>query len=236
MAEEHHLEENHQEVQTQPKTNNGKDLDSRPVKRKRMAPLLTYAPREPRRTFCTFITILLLLVGLTILILWLVYRPHKPQFTVAGAAVYILNTTSLPFISTSMQFTLVTRNPNKRVAITYDKLSAYVSYRNQAITPPVVLPPLYHETKSTVALSPVLGGAGVPVSVEVANGLMMDQSYGVVPLRVVLLGRLKYKAGSIWTGRYGVYVKCDIWVGLRRDVVGQVPLLGSPRCKVDVSS
>ncbi|OAY62072.1 NDR1/HIN1-like protein 12 [Manihot esculenta] len=234
MAEEHHPEENHQEVQhPPPKINDGKDPDYRPHKCKRMAPL-TYAPRDPRRTLCTFITVFLLLAGVTVLIVWLIYRPHKPQFTVVGAAIYDLNTTSPPFISTSMQFTFVTRNPNKRVTIMYDKLSAYVSYRNQAITPPVVLPPLYHEKKSTVTLSPVLGGAGVPVSADVANGLMMDEGYGVVALRVVLLGKLRWKAGAIRTGRYGVYVKCDIWLGLKKGVVGQVPLLGSPQCKVDV--
>ncbi|CAK7348621.1 unnamed protein product [Dovyalis caffra] len=191
-------------------------------------------PKDPRRAFCTFITIFLLLAGLAVLIGWLIYRPHKPQFTVVGAAIYDLNTTSPPFISTSMQFTLVTRNPNRRVSIMYDKLTAYVSYRNQAITPPLVLPPLYHEKKSTVALSPVLGGAGVPVSVEVSNGLVMDEAYGVVALRVVVLGRLRWKAGVIKTGRYGVYVKCDIWVGLKKGFVGQVPLLGSPQCKVDI--
>ncbi|KAF2315154.1 hypothetical protein GH714_038280 [Hevea brasiliensis] len=208
MAEEH----NHEEVQHHQTSMN--DVND---KRKRMAPLSTYSPRDPRRTFCTFITVFLLLAGLTVLIVWLVYRPHKPQFTVVGAAIYDLNTTSPPYISTSMQFTLVTRNPNKRVTIIYDKLSAYVSYRNQAITPPVVLPPLYHEKKSTVALSPVLGGAGVPVSVDVANGLMMDEGYGVVALRVVLLGRLRWKAGAIKTGRYGVYVKCDIWYAQARE-------------------
>jgi hypothetical protein len=55
-----------------------------------------------------------------------------------------------------------------------------------------------------------------------------------VALRVVLLGRLRWKAGAIKTLRYGVYVKCDVWVGLKKGFVGQVPLLGSPKCKVDI--
>ena len=83
-------------------------------------------------------------------------------------------------------------------------------------------------------MSPVLVGAGVPVSVEVSDGLVMDEAYGVMALRVVLLGRLRWKAGGIKTGRYGVYVKCDIVVGLKKGFVGQVPLLGSPQCKVDI--
>ncbi|WCJ22515.1 Late embryogenesis abundant (LEA) hydroxyproline-rich glycoprotein family [Euphorbia peplus] len=192
--------------------------------------------RNLRRPICTFITIFLLLAALTALILYLIYRPQEPQFTVVGAAVYSLNTTSPPFITTSMQFTLITRNPNKRTSIIYEKLSAFISYRNQPITPMLELPPLYHETKTTVVVAPMLGGEAVPVSLEVANGLMMDEMYGVVALRVVLLGRLRWKAGGVKTGRYGVYVQCDVWVGLKKGLVGQVPLLGasSKRCEVDV--
>ncbi|XP_022769762.1 NDR1/HIN1-like protein 12 [Durio zibethinus] len=207
----------------------------------KQAPPLYPKPRPPSksqggagRSFCLCIFIFLLLAGATALTVWLIYRPHKPRFTVVDAAIYELNATSQPFISTSMQFTIVTRNPNRRVSIFYEKLQAYVSYRNQQITPPVDLLPLYHETKSTVVLSPVLGSETVPASAEVVNGLMMDEAYGVVVLRVVMLGKLRWKTGAIKTGKYGIYVKCDVWVGLKKGVVGQVPLLGAPPCKVDI--
>ncbi|XP_019435311.1 PREDICTED: NDR1/HIN1-like protein 12 [Lupinus angustifolius] len=187
-----------------------------------------------KRSICTFITILLLLAGITLLVLWLVYRPHKPRFTVVGAAVYSMNTTTLPLMSTTMQFTILIRNPNKRTSIYYDRFSAFVSYRNQAITPKIMLPPLYLEKHSTVSLSPVIGGTPVPVSVEVSNGLMVDEAYGVVGLKLVFLGRLRWKVGAIRTSHYGLYVKCDMLIGLKKGFVGQVPLLGAPPCKVDV--
>ncbi|GLT84856.1 hypothetical protein SLE2022_030670 [Rubroshorea leprosula] len=192
------------------------------------------ASGDGRHVLCSCISIFLLLAGVTALTVWLVYRPYKPQFTVVDAAVYSLNATS-PFIFTSMQFTIATRNPNKRVSIFYGALTAYVSYRNQPITPPVMLPPLYHEKKSTVVLSPVLGDGGVvPVSAELVNELGMDETYGVVPLTVVLMGRLRWKAGAIRTIRYEIYVRCDVWVGLKNGSVGEVPLLGAPPCKVDI--
>ncbi|KAK9013688.1 hypothetical protein V6N11_041688 [Hibiscus sabdariffa] len=187
-----------------------------------------------RRSCCLLIFIFLLLAGATVLTVWLVYRPHKPRFVVTGAAIYELNATSQPFISTSMQFTIVTRNPNKRVSISYSKLQAYVSYRNQQITPPVDLPPLHLETKSTVSMSPVLGSGMVPASAEVVNGLMIDETYGVVAMKVMLLGKLRWKAGAIRTLKYGFYVRCDVWVGLKKGVAGPVPLLGAPPCKVDI--
>lgn len=181
---------------------------------------------------CLFI--FLLLAGASAVAVCLIYRPRKPRFAVVGAAIYQLNATSQPIISTSMQFTIVTRNPNRRVSIFYDNLRTYVSYRNQQITPAVDLPPLYQETESTVALIPLLGSETVPASAEVVNGLMMDEASGVVALRVVLLGKLRWKAGAIKTVKYGVYVKCDVWVGLKKGAVGPVPLLGAPPCKVDI--
>jgi hypothetical protein len=193
-----------------------------------------FQPKDSRRAVCSCITIFLLLIGVTALTLWLVYRPHKPQFKVVGAAIYEINTSAPPLISITMQFSLVTRNPNKRVSIYYDRLSAFVSYRDQAITPQVMLPPLFHGRHSTVVVSPLVGGGPVPVSVEVANGLVEDEAYGVVGLRLALLGRLRWKAGAIRTRHYGVYVKCDVLVGLKKGFVGQVPLLGSPGCKVDI--
>ncbi|KAM4105256.1 hypothetical protein ACJW30_06G218500 [Castanea mollissima] len=190
--------------------------------------------KGPGRVLGTCITIFLLLIGVTALTLWLVYRPHKPQFKVVGAAIYELNTSTPPVISTTMQFTVLTRNPNKRLSIYYDKLSTFVSYRNEPITPQVMLPPLYHRKHSTIAVSPVVGGTPVPVSLDVANGLATDETYGVVGLRLVFFGRLRWKAGAIKTKHYGVYVKCDVLLGLKKGFVGQVPLLGSPGCEVDI--
>lgn len=200
-----------------------------PHRRRRYYPA---AGRDPRRTICSIIVILLLLLGIIALTLWLVYRPHHPKFRVISAAVYQLNTSSPPFIAASVQFTVVIRNPNRRVTMLYDPFSAYVAYRNQAITPPVALPPLFQETKSTVALAPLLGGAPVPVPAELANALAMDEAYGVVALRLVMTGKVRYKAGAFKSGRHGVYVACDMLVSLKKGFVGELPLLGSPPCNV----
>ncbi|KAL6557104.1 hypothetical protein OROMI_017454 [Orobanche minor] len=192
--------------------------------------------RDRRRALFTFIVIFIVLAAaITALVLWLLYRPHKPKFRVVSAAVYELSIASPTLMSTTMQFTVVARNPNERVFISYDHLSAFVSYKNQAITPPVILPPLFQKTKSTVALSPVLGGVTVPVAAELIKELVMEEEvYGVVGLRVLIRGKLRYKAGGIRSGRHGLYVRCDLLVGLKKGFVGKLPLLQSPSCIVDV--
>ncbi|KAH7659685.1 hypothetical protein IHE45_16G046700 [Dioscorea alata] len=195
------------------------------------------------RPICVTLALLLLLFGLTSLILYLVYRPSHPHFTILGAAVYSLsthpNSTFTPSfqpntISTNLQFTILSRNPSHRATISYDRLNIYVSYRNQPITPPLPLQPMFQDTDSSVSFSPVLGADNVPVSPEVIMGLASDQEFGVVSLRVVLLGRIKYRTGPFRSGWTSLYVRCDIMLGITKRTSGQVPMLGAPNCDVDV--
>ncbi|XP_047320824.1 NDR1/HIN1-like protein 1 [Impatiens glandulifera] len=194
-----------------------------------------YPPNKTRQNIFAGITIFLLLIVIIALILWLVYRPQTPIFTVVSVSIYALNVTLQPVssVSASVQFTIVTRNPNQRVSIFYDRLSTVVSYHNRPITPPVELPPLFHEKRSTVILSPVMGGTKlmgfpVPVPEEVSNGLSEDlEGFGMVQIGVVVTGKLRWKAGFILTTRKSVVVRCDVAVGFKKWFSGQVPLLSS---------
>ncbi|KAL6985878.1 hypothetical protein U1Q18_019250 [Sarracenia purpurea var. burkii] len=203
---------------------------------KRKDSISRYAPRDVRRACCGCVVVLLLLAGITVLTVWLVYRPHKPRFTVVGVAVYNLsNTFPPPFVSATMQFVIVTRNPSRRVSILYDHLSAFVLYHDQMITQTVMLPPLFQEKHSTVQLAPILGGGGaVPVSPAASYGLGMDEAYGVVGLTLILLGKLRWKAGAITTAHYGIYVGCDVLLRLSQGCVGEVPFVAPPVCKVHI--
>ena len=72
-------------------------------------------------------------------------------------------------------------------------MMAYVTYRGQPIMLPAGLPPLDQQSESTVAMLPVLSEGLVGVPPEVAQGLVATEAYGVVALRLVLVGRLKYR-------------------------------------------
>ncbi|EPS72487.1 hypothetical protein M569_02275 [Genlisea aurea] len=181
------------------------------------------------------VVVLLLLAGIIVLAVSLIYGPHDPRFRVVSIAVYDLNSTSPPFISTTVQPTVAITNPSRRSPVHYDRLSVFLAYRNQPITPPIVLPPLDQEPRTTVAMSPFLGGSPVPVAADVLYGIDADEDYGVVGLRVVILGTLRYGGvGVMKRGHYGVYVSCDLFVAMRRGTVGQLPLLSSPLCAVHI--
>ncbi|KAI4377007.1 hypothetical protein MLD38_014705 [Melastoma candidum] len=189
------------------------------------------------RTMLTVVLILVLMIGAVALVLYFLYRPKEPQFAVMAAAVYDLNVTSSvfpPLVSASIQFTLLVRNPNVKTVAFYDRLTAYVTYKDQPLTRAVGMPPLTLGKHEAVTMSPVMGG-GVPVEAAetVINGLEMDEEYGVVGLRVVVVGRLRWKAGVFWSRHRRLSVRCDVLMGLKKGLVGRVPLLATPPCKVD---
>ncbi|KAK8944183.1 hypothetical protein KSP39_PZI007708 [Platanthera zijinensis] len=163
-----------------------------------------YHPFNHCRLLCSAIAILLIFAGITALVLYLIYRPARPHLTILGAAIYHLShaVSAAPTtaIATSMQFTVAIHNPNGRAAVQLDRLCSYVSYRDQPITPPASLPSVYQEADGTVIVSPVLGADMVPVSAEVEAGLMNDEAYGVVQLRLVITGRVKYRPGPFKSG------------------------------------
>ncbi|KAM0885028.1 hypothetical protein ACQ4PT_030618 [Festuca glaucescens] len=198
------------------------------------------------RLFASYLLAAAVVAGVLALALLLVYRPMKPQASVARAAVFRLasataannNSAPAPYaVSASLQFTLLLHNPSDRAAVLYDGLLAYASYRGEPVTPPAQLPALVQERGADVALSPVLGGgAPVPVSADAVRALAADGAARRVQLRLVVVGRVRYRAGPFRTGWRDLYVRCDAIVGLGVDAAaggGDVPLLEYPRCAVD---
>ncbi|TVU19051.1 hypothetical protein EJB05_35179, partial [Eragrostis curvula] len=219
------------------------------------------------RTVCFAVLVLLLIIGIIWLVLYVVYRPSTPTFSVTSAAVLgLYNATTTTggtgtaaaaagagagamaagagqaptLLAASFQFTLVIRNPSGRSAARYDRLTAYAAYRGEALTPPTTLPPLAQDAGDVVAVSPVLGGVGaapVPVSPDTAAALAGDVANGVVPMRVLLLGRVRFVSGPFYHRWHSMYARCDMLVGVRSNTDGtgaQAPLLGNPDCDVDI--
>ncbi|CAN6337855.1 unnamed protein product [Urochloa humidicola] len=209
------------------------------------------------RALCFALLVLLLAAGITWLVLYVVYRPSHPTLAVTSAAVLALyNATANTAggaagagaptaVAASFQFALVLRNPSARSAARYDRLAAYAAYRGEPLTPPAPLPPLAQDAGDAVEVAPVLGGAAVPVSPDTAAALAADAAYGVLPLRVVVLGRVRFVSGPFHRGWHSLYARCDVLLGLRKQRAGgagrssggvaqQAALLGEPACNVDM--
>lgn len=182
--------------------------------------------------------IVITLVG--ILIAWAVLRPTKPRFILQDATLYAFNSTRQPnLLTTTVQVTLTTVNPNHRVGVYYTRLHVSASYRNQQITLPTLLPPTYQGHKDTVIWSPFLYGSSVPVADYVAASLAVDVEEGLVPVVIKVDGQVKWKVGTWISHNYHLWVSCPAYIGFGSRSNGVLVGSGikyqiSTRCDVSV--
>lgn len=173
------------------------------------------------------------ILGLITLVAWLVYRPHRPRFYVDQALIYDLNVTD-GSVTSNMQFMVLFQNPNKRWSIKYDRLAAFVTYRGQLITMATPLPSFKQAHRSVFPIYASVAGQFVPVYPEVAGGLAADEGFGLVELKLQIRGRFRWRTSMWRSARYHLYVTCDLLVGTKQRVNGQVPLFRGQRCDVDI--
>ncbi|KAL3616035.1 hypothetical protein CASFOL_040329 [Castilleja foliolosa] len=160
-----------------------------------------------------------------ILVVWAVLQPKKPRFTLQDATIFALKVSAPNVISTNLQVTVYSRNPNSRIGIYYDKLSVYANYHNQQVTASAGIPPVYQGHKDVNVWSLFIYG-NVPVAPY--NGLDLSQykSNGVVMMTIKINARVKWRFGSFVFGRYHLHVTCpvDILIGNRDEMEMKVDL------------
>ncbi|TYG92280.1 hypothetical protein ES288_A11G017600v1 [Gossypium darwinii] len=139
--------------------------------------------------FSSFLTLLLAFIFL----IWLTLHPSKPQFSLTQADIYQLSLTRPSLLNSSIQLTFLSKNPNKRVAIYYDQLQAYASYKD-------------HEEANL--LTAFLQGTALPVAPSFGYEVGRDQIAGKIVLSLKVNGKLRWKVGSWVSGRYRFNVNC----------------------------
>ncbi|CAK9184682.1 unnamed protein product [Ilex paraguariensis] len=163
-----------------------------------------------RPIFAAFLAFIIVVLFI-ILLVWLILRPTKPRFVLIDATVYTFNVSAPNFLTSYLQITLSSRNPNDRIGIYYEKLDIYATYRGQQITLPTLLPTTYQGHKDVTVWSPYLFGNAVPVAPYLSVSLGQDQMAGTVLMNIRVDGRVKWKVGTFISGRYRLYVNCPAY-------------------------
>ncbi|XP_039124000.1 NDR1/HIN1-like protein 1 [Dioscorea cayenensis subsp. rotundata] len=159
------------------------------------------------RVFACVLAIIILIL-LIILIIWLVLRPTKPRFYLQDVTVQQFNLSSPNLLSSSIQITISSRNPNDNVGIYYDRLDSFIFYKNQQITLATSLPTGYQGHNDITMWSPYLEGSMVPIAPYLCDAIQQDESAGLLLLYIKIDGRLRWKVGSWISGHYHIYVNC----------------------------
>ncbi|KAG6437191.1 hypothetical protein SASPL_102102 [Salvia splendens] len=166
------------------------------------------------RKFCACLLVFNFIILLLILIIWSILQPKKPRFLLQDATIFALNVSAANVISTTLQITVLSRNPNSQIGVYYDKLDAFATYHSQQITYYTAIPPVYQGHKDLNIWSPFIYGNDVPVAPFNGLALAQDQSNGAIKLTVKLDGRVKWKVGSFVSGRYHLHVSCPAYIPL----------------------
>ncbi|KAJ1264829.1 hypothetical protein BS78_08G032000 [Paspalum vaginatum] len=172
--------------------------------------------RRSCRRLVAVLAFLAILVAIIALIVYLVLRPTHPRFFLQDLSLRQLDlsnaSASGAALSTSLQVTLASRNPNDRVGVYYDRLDVYASYKYQQITVAAALPAVYQGHGDVDVWSPVLSGPDVPFAPYLAEALRQDCGAGYLILQVKVDGRVRWKVGSWISGHYHLFVTCPAFL------------------------
>ena len=192
-----------------------------------------------RRIFCSVLAFIFLVL-FVIFLIYVILRPSKPHFVLQDVTVLALNTSSAPgFLTTNVQVTVFSRNPNGRIGVYYENLDIFATYRSQQITLPALLPTTYQGHKDVIVWSPFLYGNSVPLAPYLCDMLNQDLMTGMVLLNVKIDGRVKWKVGTWISGSYHIHVNCPAYISFceRKDCIGFGPTVKYQlvkSCTVDV--
>ncbi|XP_059628929.1 NDR1/HIN1-like protein 26 [Cornus florida] len=160
-----------------------------------------------KKLLYAFSTVLLSILSLVFLI-WLILHPTKPEFSLKDVDVYQLNISGPHLLNSSIQFTLLSKNPNKKVGVYYDELRVFATYKDQQITSDTSLPPFYQGHEDSNLLTASLVGGGLPVASSFGYEMGRDQTAGKMALSMKMNGKLRWKVGTWVSGRYRININC----------------------------
>ncbi|KAF5793392.1 putative Late embryogenesis abundant protein [Helianthus annuus] len=203
-------------------------------------PVYRPQPRRSRRSccccFCLWITfaiiVLIVIAAVAGGVMYVLYRPHRPTFSVSALHVTQFNLTSANKLNSRFNFTVTARNPNKKIVFYYDPVS--VSFDSNGVNVgDGTIPAFEMKKKNTTSLRTIVTASGQSVD---DNNLKSDlKNKKSVPLKIRLDTKVKAKIGSFKTKRLPIRVTCD---GIKAVApAGKTPTTATTsgaKCKVDL--
>ncbi|PNT21626.1 hypothetical protein POPTR_009G158900v4 [Populus trichocarpa] len=194
--------------------------------------------RKPRRSHCccclcwflSFLAAFLFLVGLAAAILYLVFRPESPDYSIERVSISGLNLTSSGPISPEFNVTVRANNPNNKIGIYYEKGSSVNVYNDGVKMAAGSLPVFYQDKNNVTVFVTSLKGSAIELTSGVRTALVNGVSKGTVPFNLALRAPVKFKVGSVKTWKITVKVDCDLTV----DKLTASAKIGSKSCDYGV--
>lgn len=192
---------------------------------------------------CCFWTILVvlgvaLLAAIVSAALYVLYRPHRPEFSVTNLRIARMNLTtpsdSPSHLTTLFNLTLIAKNPNNHLVFFYDAFSVTV-FSNSVPVGNGSVAAFSSDKNNQTSLRAVLSGSqdlDTDSLSSLRSGLKMKKGF---PVQIQMDTKVKMKMDSLKSKKVGIRVTCD---GIRGTVpAGKTPAVASvvdSECKVDL--
>lgn len=182
-----------------------------------------YTRRNHRRCRCCccfswligIIFVLVVLIGIAAGVLYLVFRPEAPNYSIDSIAIRGINITSpssTAAMSPEFDVTVRADNPNDKIGIHYETDSSAEVFFNEVRLCNGALPAFYQPSNNVTVFETALKGNGIQLRSEDRRALLEAQTKREVPLTVKLRAPVKIKVGSVKTWKITVKVDCDVTV------------------------
>lgn len=184
---------------------------------RRTLPVVHSKPPKRRSCCCRFLCwtlalllILVVAVGATIGILYLVFRPKAPKYSIDSLRITQFSAGNDNSLSATFDVNITARNPNKKIGIYYEGGSRIsVSYTGSKLCEGA-LPKFYQgHLNTTVLIVPMTG------QTQNATGLLtslqqQQQQTGVIPLNLRVWQPVRVKLGKLKLPKVKFIVRCQL--------------------------
>lgn len=180
-----------------------------------------YSRRKYRRSKCGLclcsllgsIVVLAILAGISAAVLYLVFRPESPNYSIDDIAIKGINTTaSSAEISPAIDVVLRAKNPNDNIGIFYGKDSSVTVYYSDVELCNGAMPAFHQPSNNVTVFKTALTGPGIKLTASMKKALRDSEKKGKVPLKLNMKAPVKFKVGSVKTWTLAVKFRCDVTV------------------------
>ncbi|XP_050220841.1 NDR1/HIN1-like protein 13 [Mercurialis annua] len=176
--------------------------------------------RKPRRSACrsclcysiASLVILLLLAGISAGVLYLVFRPEAPNYSLQSVSIKGFNLTSSHPLSPEFDVTVRAENPNDKLGFYYGTGSDVNVYYKDVRLCNGKLPVFYQGTNNVTVFKTALKGDGIELTSSVHKALVEGQKKKTVLFQLNLRAPVKIRVGSVKTWTITVKFDCDVTV------------------------